>query len=279
MNRTVATLLILALAAGCTGKAPAPLSGGPSEAATTAPLQGWVFDPAQDPIPNTNVSLYGTNQSVLTSEDGRYAFQKVPRGTPLVLIAEAKGFLTSSKSITVPEAEAATLNFTLDPVPVKEPRRTITELPGFLSCQAFFVADQEETRHECGSTDTNNKPRRDFTLQEDVAGIVLELVWEKGTPLAETLNLTVETVGAGDQDTILSAAVGPSPLKAQVSEQAARRFYSQGGIARVIVSAGAEPDEDEASVGISVAAQQGFVVYASIFYVAPPPTTYTALDK
>lgn len=278
MQRARALLLILlVLAAGCTGAPQAKPEGGSDAPSRRDALRGWILDPSLAPLIDVNVTIHGTNESTRTDSSGLYRFASAPRATPIVVVAELAGFLTSSKGITVPEDEGAVLNFTLDPVPVKEPHKTVAALPGFLSCQTFLVLEQEERLTECGSTDTNNKPRRDFSMQQDVAGVVLELVWEAATPLAETLNLTVETVNLGDQDRVLGSAAGASPLRVQVSEQAARRFYANGGIARLIVSAGAEPDEDEASVGASVAIQQGFTVHVTVFYVAPPPPTYTAL--
>lgn len=275
----VAALVLLLLAAGCAGAPKARPDGSSAPAHGKEALKGWVLDPTLAPIEGANVTVHGTNESTLTDATGLYRFRSVPRATPIVVIVEFPGFLTSSKGITVPEDEGAVVNFTLDPVPVKVAHKTVTALPGFLSCQVFYVVEQEESLTECGSTDTNNKPRRDFSMLDDVAGIVLELVWNAGTPLAETLNLTVETVNLGDQDRVLGSAAGPSPVRIQVGEQAARRFYANGGIARVIVSAGAEPDEDEASVGVSVALQQSFTVHASVFYVAPPPTNYSALQS
>lgn len=279
MKRPLVLLVVFAAAlSGCTSGAPATPRG-----ATDAPrihdaLHGWIFDPALEPVVGANVTIHGTNASIRTDAQGLYRFPSAPRATPIVVIVEAPAFLTASRGVTVPEDAGLVLNFTLEPVPVKQPRKTVVPLPGFLSCQFFLVVDQDEEKLECGSFDsTNNRPQRDFSMEPDVAGMVLELDWEPGTPLAETLNITVETVNLGDQDRVLASAVGAAPLKAQVGEQAARRFYTNGGIARFTVSAGAEPDEDEASIGTSFAFQQAFTVHLSVFYVNPPAPTYTAL--
>lgn len=273
-------VVVLLVGSGCAGRA-GPAAA-PSVSATPedyAPLMGFVLDPGIEPVVGASVGVHGTNATTRTDAGGGYRFAEVPFDVPLVVIVEAEGFLTASKSATVPMDASILLNFTLEPVPVRRPYHQVLPMAGFLSCQAFAAA-AGGTRHlECGGFDSNNKPIHDFAVGPDTAGVVLELVWEPGTAAAESLNVTVETVNFGDQDQVLATAVGASVLRTQVSELQARRFYSSGGIMRAIVAAGVDPDEYEGSAGASVPVQQAFTLYASVFYVEPPPPTYTAIEE
>jgi hypothetical protein len=278
MQRSLAlTAVVLALLlSGCTG-------GGTPAENTTRPvvvppmLEGWVQD-AQGPIQDATVSVPSENVTASVGPDGRYAFQVLPVDVPLVVVAEAPGYKTLSKSTTLLPHSLSRLNFTLEAVPVKTPRVDVQIYKGLLACQIGVAAMEDEQHVECGANDPNNKPRIPFAVGPDTVGIVLELVWDPATPLARDLSLLVETVGYGDYDEVLSQVIGESVLRTQVNALQASKFYTgQGGLVRATVAAGTEPEEDEASVGVSVPLQQEFELYVSTFYVAPPLPTYTAL--
>ncbi len=277
-----AVLVLFLLLSGCGGKSadPNPTSGppGPQEIPL---LSGYVLDSAIAPVVGANVTIHGTNASALTAEDGRYRFADVPVAAPIVVIVEASGFVTSSKSVTIPEQSFMVLNFTLAPIPVKRPYFEYFPVDGFLSCQTAVVAPGREQLTDCSlGVDSNNKQFIDFNVNPDLAGVVLELEWQPGSAAAETLNITAETVNFGDADKVVASAVGESVLRTQVPESISRQYYGgNGGTIRVRIAAGAEPASQEANAGASGHVQQEFTLHVSTFYVNGPDPTYSALNQ
>lgn len=275
-------LVLSLLLAGCGGKSAENPATSPAPGPTDVPvLSGFVLDPAVAPIAGGSVSIHGTNSSAVTSADGSYRFAEVPVGVPIVVIVEAPGFVTSSKSVTVPEESFMVLNFTLAPIPVKQPYFEYFPVDGFLSCQFAVVAPDQNELTDCSlGVDSNNKQFIDFNVNPDLAGVVLELEWEPGSAAAETLKITAETVNFGDQDKVVADAIGPSVLRTQVPESIARQYYAgTGGTIRVHVSAGAEPASQEANAGASGHFQQEFTLHVSAFYVNGPDPNYSALTQ
>lgn len=274
-------LALLLLLAGCSGdNLPASSTGAVAPADVPA-LSGYILDPAVAPVAGANVTIHGTNASAVTAADGAYAFGEVPVAVPIVVVVQAPGFVTSSKSVTIPEQSFMVLNFTLAPVPVKQPYVDYFPIDGFLSCQFAVVAQGTTQLTDCSlGVDPNNKQLLTFNVNPDLAGLVMELEWQAGSVAAETLNLTAETVNFGDADKLIASAIGPSVLRAQVSESLARQYYGgNGGTVRVRVAAGAEPAAEETELGVSGHFQQDFTLHVSAFYVSPPRPDYSALDQ
>jgi len=279
-NRLLALVAFAVLLAGCTHPGHVKTAGSSAvEVRDGHLLAGWVSDAAQLPVAKAHLRVEAANATAITNGDGWYGFSTLPLGEPLLVVADADGYKPLSKSVTLAEDSSLVLNFTLEAIPVKTPHVEMIPKKGLVSCQASVIVVEEEYKTECGNNDPNSKPKIEFTVGPDTAGIVLELVWEAGSPLAQQLNLTVETVGFGDQDQVLASLSGKSVLRAQVNSIQAARFYSAGGIVRSLVSAGSNPDEDESTVGVSVPLQQSFDLYVSVFYVEGPSPTYTALKN
>lgn len=275
-------LALFVVLAGCAGTTP---TVGPAEvppAAQTlgqAKLAGWVTDPTVAPVAGARVSAQGTNASTTTDEGGRFALDALPPEVPLVVVAEAPGYRVASKSLTLAADTPTLLNFTLEPIPAKVPHHEVIPLAGFLACQAAAITVEEERHLDCGTEDPNNKGNLEIAVGPDTAGIVFELQWDPGTPAAKFLSLTIETVGFGDQDAVLSRVQGQSVLRAQVNAHQAERYYAgSGGIVRATIEAGVDPDEEESTVGASVHVQQNFQLFVGVFYVESPDPTYTAVQ-
>lgn len=95
---------------------------------------------------------------------------------------------------------------------------------------------------------------------------------------ASRRDMTVKTVGLGDQDAVLARVEGGSILKAQVSQLQAAKYFPAGGTVRVTVSPGPKVEQEEISSGASVALQQDFDLIETAFYIDPPSPTFSAVS-
>ncbi len=112
----------------------------------------------------------------------------------------------------------------------------------------------------------------------DLAGAVIEVYWEPTTAAAESLGLRLETLELGQLNIVLGELVGPSPLRVTVPQSTAERYYPGGGLMRLTMYAASDSQQNEAGVGASVAFQQAFEAYISLFYVEPPADSYSIAD-
>jgi len=276
MKRLLLLAAALTVLAGCAEETPPradtdPVPLGP-------PLAGWVLSPALVPLEGAEVIVQGENITVTADSGGRYAFEDLPTGTPLVVVAAADGFVPSPKSVTLRPATAHLVNFTLEAVPVLEPYHRTVPYQGFLSCALVTEGPTGQNGYPCGVDGTDERAW-DVPVDAGVQGIIVEVAWEPVTELARDLNVTVETVGFGDLDAVLAEAEGASVLRAQVAQAAAERYYTgQGGILRIQVDIGADADADEAGAGVGLAVQQTFEVFVTAFYHAPPPAGFTIAE-
>ncbi len=282
---TIALALLLVALAGCvedagdgeaTPEAEAP--DGVEEPSGDEALSGWVFDPALAPVVGAHVAVPALNVSTTADEQGRYAFDGLPTDEVLVLVVQADGFKPSSKSVTLVPETAMRLNFTLAPVPVEVAYAQKLSFNGLVGCGGVLKVNNQGSDLECGTSAAVDERAWEFPVDADVAGIVVEVVWEPGTPAAEHLNLTVETVGFGNFDEVLAGTEGASVLRGQVNAFQSQRFYSDGGIVRVTVDPGRNTADDETGTGVGFAVQQPFEAFATVFYVEPPPPGYSIVD-
>src|SRR5688572_16419252 len=92
-------LVPLLLLSGCGGKGPSdPSSSGAPQPQDIALLSGFVLDAAVAPVEGATVNVHGTNATTTTDAEGGYRFDEVPVAAPIVVIVEADGYVTSSKS-------------------------------------------------------------------------------------------------------------------------------------------------------------------------------------
>ena len=274
----VLTLLVLLLA-GCSD-APADGPAVDGERPTVSPpgeepLSGWVFDPALAPVVGATVSIPALAATTTVDDEGHYGLADLPYDEVLVVVVEADGYRPSSKSVTLVPGTLLRLNFTLSPVPREVAYSEALSFNGLIGCGGVVKQDNQGQSVECGSSAAVDERVWEFEVKEKVAGIVVEIVWEPGTPAAEHLNLTVETVGFGNFDEVLTGAEGPSILRGQVNQFQSKRFYSEGGVVRVTVDPGRNTADDETGTGAGFAVQQDFEAFATVFYVEPPPPGYS----
>ena len=285
--RSIVVLLVLAVAfSGCSDKSSvrqadadgddAPHGSDGSGDRSKDVLWGFVFDNALAPVVGAAIEIHGENVTSTTATDGYYGFRGLPTDRVLVLVAKSDGFEPSSKTITLVPGAGHLMNFTLQRAPIKTATDEKQSYEGTVSCAALVRANDGRYEYGCNLAGTVDERVWEFSVKGDTMGIIVEVNWESNTPLADHLNVTVETVGFGDFDTVLAVQEGPSVLRLEVARENADRYYRLPGTVRVTVDVGRNIEDEEASAGAALAFEQGFQVIASIFYVQPPPPGYTA---
>lgn len=279
--RPLLTLLLLtALAlAGCTDDGEPQETPDKEQAIeeTFPPLHGWVFDQALRPMEGVTVQLLDSNATLVTDGEGYYGFDQVKRNEPLVLVANVDGYEPNSRQVTVPADASVRLNFTMVPVPVKQASSEVLDFNGFIACQATVVASEDVQQYDCGGG--QDQDVWTFSSGPDLAGAVIEIAWTAGNPAADSFHAIVETIGLGDFNAILAEGVGTSVLRLQIPQAVAEKYYTAGGQMRLTVSVEPNVDEEEAGTGAGAAINQEFQAFASLFYVEPPPTTYSIQNQ
>lgn len=277
-----ATLLLAALFAGCIGDAD-PDGPTKAEPASTA-IVGAVTARGGSPVPDARVELLTTGEVTRTDEAGQYRFDDVPVGSVHVVQASAQGFQAASHSVE-PQGSGGQVpvHFTLEPVPVRDPVMELQRFNGFLQCGVLAQVGHE---HGSGDPDEHNDMdcgagRNDHVWEFDVhpglQGVVLELFWDAGTPLADHLTMFTEAVGAGasGEDLLLTFVEGTDGLRTQVSRLQAQSFFEdEGGTVRVTVRPGSSPDD----VVLGVHINQDFEIIATHFYYGPAPRGYSVQE-
>lgn len=276
--RWLAVALVAALTlAGCSdgkGGDDAPASGDPEDLPM---LHGFVFDPALRPMAGATVKVLDTNVSTTSDDEGFFGFDGLPVEQFLVIVATLEGFTPSSKQITLAVDTPVRLNFTLEPVPVQTPYSQVVKQEMLVECQIGVVAAEENNQMNCG-TGLQEIDQFDIAVDVNLAGAVVEVFWEPGSALSESMGAKLETLDLGQLNLVLGQVVGVSPLRITVPESAAARYYPQGGLMRLTVYAEPNADENEAGVGATLLVEQAVTAYASLFYVAPPDGSYTIAD-
>lgn len=274
--RLMAFALVALLLSGCgTQESPATTSA-PAVVQDPA-LQGVVIDDGIRPLANVTVRVQDTNETTITDADGRYRFEALPLERVLVLVATKDGYLPDARQITLALATPMRLDFTLEAVPVLQPRSQVLPFEGFIACQAT-VEVAEEPRHLDCSGGAPDASSWEFNAEADLAGLIVEILWEPSQPSAAFLGARLETIGFGAHDTVLVEVIGESPLRLAIPQSTAERYYSSGGTLRLSVYAHPDNDSHETGAGSAVALQQDFRVFASLFYVRPPHPTYTVVE-
>lgn len=266
-------LLFLTLAlAGCADDA--PVEDEPKKAPVDQPqLQGWVFDPTVLAIEGVQIEVLDTGATVTTDANGYYKLDDVPLDVPVLLVATKEGYEPGSKQVQLEANTAIQLNFTLNPVPVKQSYNERLPYNGFIDCEGRVATASSDIPLQCGS---DNQNVWEFNVKEDLAGAVIEIGWEPGTDLAASLGARLETIGFGDQNIVIAEIFGQSVLRLQIPNAVAEKYYTEAGTLRLIVEVKPDNEANEAGIGAGFAFNQEFDVVASLFYVEGPPPGYTA---
>ena len=283
MNR-VAVFLMLALAlSGCGSKDDSDIAAVPdtptgSEGGSNRDhaLHGWVLDGAFAPVEGATVTIHGENVTSLSAEDGYFGFDGLETDRLLTLQVETDGFRPQTRAVTLAPDTTMIVNFTLIPLPVLQPYMEKQAYTGHIGCSAVIKTQDSTQPYDCGLVSPVDNRVWEFTVNSNVASIIVEAFWNYDTELASHLNLTVETVNLGIFDEKLAYTEGTAPLQGFVTNAQSQRFYREGGTVRATIDIGRNIDEEEAGVGAGLALDQEVQLIASVFYVAPAPPGYTA---
>lgn len=281
LARALPVLLLVALAlAGCSdGKKGGDGTGpGDDETKGLPMLHGYVVDPTIAPLEGVTVKVLDSNATTATDEGGYFGFDELPTETFLVIVASKPGYIPSSKQVTLVPDTPVRLNFSLELEPVKAATREVLKFEGFLGCEVAVLGPSGNNSYNCNpgipgvgeSLDIH-----DFSVGPDLAGAVIEIYWDPFTPAAEILGSHLETLELGQLNVALGDQIGASPLRMSVAQSIAEKYYPQGGIMRLSMYPASDGKQTEAGIGYSVAFQQAFTAYISLFYVEPPPAGYT----
>ena len=109
MKTSTSIALLLGGFAACFAL-PAAVSGAPASSAATSAssqpgsvIEGRVFNPLTgEYLSNAEVRVQGTENSVLTQNDGRYRLVNVPTGSAVTLVVTYTGYHPATHSLTVP---------------------------------------------------------------------------------------------------------------------------------------------------------------------------------
>lgn len=277
----LALLVVLTLAvAGCSSGKGGGKEGTSDDDLSEMPmLHGYVVDPAIRPLEGVTVKVIDTNATSITNEGGYFGLDELPTEQFLVIVATKVGYMPQSKQVTLLPDTPVRLNFTLEQEPIKAGSVQVLQFEGFIGCQAATIGPSGNNSVNCGDTlgnpGTADKDVYNFGVEQDLAGMVVELFWEPTTSAGTTLGLRLETLELGQLNVILGEKMGPNPLQLTVPQSIAEKYYSGGGQARLSVYAVSDAEQNEAGIGYDVVLQQGFNAYISLFYVDPAPSGYT----
>jgi hypothetical protein len=238
-------------------------------------LHGWVFDAALRPLKGVTVKVLDTNSSTTTNDEGFYGFDGLPIEQFLVVVATKELFKVSSKQVTLTDEFATRLNFTLEQVPVKRASTEVRKFDGYIPCQGEVAINDQPYRFDCNAQIEQALNVFQFTVNEDLAGAVIEILWKPQTPVSESMGAKLETLNLGELNVVLGEVVGSSPLRIQVPEAVAKKYYVAGGVMRLTVHAESNGDEVESGIGASVMVRQTFQAFATLCHVLPPHPAYS----
>ncbi|MDX1611037.1 MAG: carboxypeptidase-like regulatory domain-containing protein [Candidatus Thermoplasmatota archaeon] len=285
----LALLVLLAALAGCVGQETAdpvaaqnttiPETAPPPEPAQEGDIVGAVTDLSQVPVPGAEVFLL-RNQDLGTvaAQDGTYTLEDVPAGEHLIR-AEAEGMRGETFLIKVKSGQTTLLDISLEHLPSEEPFHETRELAGLIGCS--FTVGQGHDNHQdlpCIRVDPNARTVFNLEPGPQPERILLELVWEANTEMAEALSMDAQTIGTGVQDVTLGEAHGSSVLRLDIpAEKLERHFIEPGKKYRVNVSATPHMGDDHAAM-VGGAIEQEFTLLVTTFYFDPGDPSFSALE-
>lgn len=276
-------LLVALFLAGCSGGS-TPTPGLPVDAtgAELPSLEGYVTDDAIRPVAGALVRLLTTPAvNATTDAEGHYAIRRPTfEASETFVTATAPGFTPRTQQIQLSGYRSGRLDFRLQADAYEIPRVEVLHQTDTLACQVTHNATGAPQPVPCvpqAPAITGDPPPDPnqwlIEVAPNLAGFVAELHWDATTPATQTLHFWLEGPVAGgfhgDAGTVLATATGPSPLRVEIPEDVARTIARWTSIN---VRVGVPPPS--AATPVTLAPDQVYDAYASVFYVDAAPPGY-----
>lgn len=287
----VASLLLTALLAGCSGGSPAdePTEQdfddlGLTASDTTGVLRGVVVDAAIRPVAGVEISITGPSEGkTTTTADGLFGFDGLAPGNYFVKASKA-GFQAAQQNAEVVAgvAQPDIVKVLLSVDPTNAPYVSTLLFEGFIECSGSFVAFGLAVCSTAGSA--NDRFIQTYTLDRPPAFVQSEMFWESTQAVSPELDLVFSAPGEGVLLDNYAEVWGPSPLLLQVNETlAANRSLGSGEDLMIRVfnqpvegTESGDPVEGDACIdrpvlggcttGVGVTVQQQFTIITNVFY-------------
>ena len=271
-------LIVVAFAvAGCGGsKAPAQ-----EDEVAGRSVEGWIYDPILVPLEGAQVRLVGADLATTSDAEGHFQLP-LPDMAAYTLQVSAVGFRTQSQTVVFDTTGGhKRLDFKLEHMLDAGAAIKVHQFDGFIECSGFAVVGHNhggggeptgENPLDCGSYGVTDSIW-DVPVHASVTGVVLEIIWEPGTDLAE--NLLVLTYKVHDNGTkeFVGFAEGNNILRLQIGTLEMADKFPVGGTIRFDVQIGGGPDQEDVAYGAAV--QQDFQAFTSLFYGLLPTPDYS----
>lgn len=290
MERWSAVALTLAvLLAGCGGRS-APPAGIPVDGDGDAlpNLEGFVVDEAIRPMEGVTVRILFSDVNATTDADGHYAIhQPTFLAEDVLLSAAAPGYVPRTQQVQMSGHRSTRMDFRLEPDPYQVPHVEVLDHRGTLGCEARFALPGAPGTQSCDVPDVSLSGIRMpsnvsvWAIETSIglAGAVLQLHWDAESPMSEELHATLrgpvvgccegESDKVGSKGQVHADVTGPSPLRLEVPEDAARAFPSWSSLWLEV-----RLPDGQAAAPVAFSRQQPFDAYATVFYIDAAPPGY-----
>lgn len=184
----VASAVLATVLAGCASAGGAEDVSSPTGLAfdaTGGAIGGIVVNTENVPIAGALVAIQD-GAPTTTAEDGRFLIAGLAGGTYQVF-AQALGCSSVARSVDVAEGETVDVVFTLEALPVEEPRIELLILKGFSVCDYMVYVISGRLPYPCDSGQA--KSRFDVNVNESWRFLVVEMKWQGGFANSDTFRL------------------------------------------------------------------------------------------
>ena len=245
-------------------------------------IEGLVVTSETEPVAGANVSIFDPFElTATTDDDGRFAFERLAPDT-YSLVAMAPGYKAQARKIEVGADMVAEAHLILEAVAVLEPFTASFVDEGFLTLQ--LVAPGTPATNPGGLLTLAPGAGRDKWVfhhpsQDELAGYVGALAWTANQYFSAR-NMTLHANSTHDQPGhFLNTSRGPSPVLLRIvlpepksAGVVTSQLYLVNECAQPADCASKPPERWQ-----QVVFQQRFHVYSTLFYVEPPPESYSPL--
>ena len=286
VSRWLPVALALVLA-GC-GSPDPPTPGIPvdDEGDELPNLEGFVVDEAIRPMEGVTVRILFSDVNATTDEEGHYSIHRPTFVAEDVLLsAVAPGYQARTQQVQVSGQRSTRMDFRLEVDQYQMPHVEVLSRTLGLGCQAWTglmgarqgVACEAPAPESGGWKIPTGTKVWAVDTTVGLAGAVFQVNWDAETALAQDLHVTLRgpVVGCcaggdgGSKGEVHAEATGPSPLRLELTEEAARSFSSWSSIWLEVRL----PDSQDLAP-LSASRDHLVDAYATLFYVDAAPPGY-----